>query len=221
MVDHAIGMIDMILPKERDYRLVTIRRGGTRSDENHRLLAMCAATSAEPVLSLYETVSPYDKRPHLAIAGIRAWASGTMSMMEARAAGGHAMAAARSLTGAARFAAFAAGQAAVVSHVPEHELGAAAYTIKAVRETERGEAAVAAGRRECHWQHTQLPNSIRALVLDDQRHRNSICWNACDFDDDSQDSAIDSRGDRRRAIVDIEFAEYVDEVRLDCGLTDV
>lgn len=44
-------------------------------------------------------------------------------MSESRAAGGHAMAAARVLRGAPRHAAFAAGQAAVVAHVAAHELG--------------------------------------------------------------------------------------------------
>ena len=47
-------------------------------------------------------------------------------MSQSRAAGGHAMAAARDLRGAARHAAYAAGQAAVVAHVAAHELGAAA-----------------------------------------------------------------------------------------------
>jgi hypothetical protein len=41
------------------------------------------------------------------------------------------MGAARPLSGAPRFAAYAAGQAACVAHVPEHDLGAAAYAIKA------------------------------------------------------------------------------------------
>lgn len=90
------------------------------------------------------------------------------------------MAAARPLRGAARFAAYAAGQAGVVAHVAAHELGAAAYAIKAVRaaapEGEREEA----GRLECQWQRAQLPTEIRELVLDDQRLRNQICWSVFD-----------------------------------------
>ena len=43
------------------------------------------------------------------------------------------MAAARDQRGAPRHAAYAAGQAAVVAHVAAHELGAAAYAIKAAR----------------------------------------------------------------------------------------
>ena len=54
-----------------------------------------------------------------------------------------------------------------------------AYAIKAVRAAAGGDrvaAAQAAGRRECQWQRDQLPDAIRALVLDDQRLRNDICW---------------------------------------------
>ena len=97
-------------------------------------------------------------------------------MMQSRAAGGHAMGAARDLRGAARYAAYAAGQAAVVAHVAAHELGAAAYAIKAARAAALEGEEQAAGRRECRWQHDQLPEAIRELVLDDQRLRNDICW---------------------------------------------
>jgi hypothetical protein len=37
-----------------------------------------------------------------------------------------------------------------------------------------------AGRLECRWQRDQLPGEIRALVLDDQRLRNDICWSVFD-----------------------------------------
>jgi hypothetical protein len=90
------------------------------------------------------------------------------------------MAAARVLTGAARHAAFAAGQAAVVAHVAAHELGAAAYAIKAVRAAAPPGEADDAGRLECRWQRQQLPDAIRDLVLDDQRLRNEICWSVFD-----------------------------------------
>jgi len=90
------------------------------------------------------------------------------------------MGAARDLSGAARFAAYAAGQAAVVAHVAAHELGAAAYAIKAVRAAApKGESEIA-GRRECRWQRGQLPDAIRELVLEDQRLRNAICWSVFD-----------------------------------------
>jgi hypothetical protein len=86
------------------------------------------------------------------------------------------MAAARVLSGVARHAAFAAGQAGVVAHVAAHELGAAAYAIKAARAAAPAGHAETAGRLECCWQREQLPDAIRELVLDDQRLRNDICW---------------------------------------------
>ena len=101
-------------------------------------------------------------------------------MSQSRAAGGHAMTAARELSGAARFAAYAAGQAAVVVHVAAHELGAAAYAIKAVRVAALDGEAEEAGRLECEWRRAQLPSEIRDLVLDDQKLRNEICWSVFD-----------------------------------------
>jgi len=121
----------VILPEVRDPRLITIRRGGTLTDEDHHHLALWAAACAEHVLPLFETAVPDDPRPRQAIAAVRAWVHGEMRMMQSRAAGGHAMGAARPLRGAPRFAAYAAGQAACVPHVAEHDLGAAAYAIRA------------------------------------------------------------------------------------------
>jgi hypothetical protein len=171
-------MDDVILPQVRDPRFTTIRRGGTLTDLDHRLLALWAAVCAEHVLPLFESAQPEDPRPRQAIDQVRAWAREEITMSASRAAGGHAMAAARPLRGAARHAAFAAGQAGVVAHVAAHELGAAAYAIKAVRAA--GGESEDAGRRECQWQREQLPDAIRALVLDDQRLRNSICWSVFD-----------------------------------------
>ena len=96
-------------------------------------------------------------------------------MTDARTAAGHANGAARDLRGAPRFAAYAAAQAANVAHVAEHELGAAAYAIKAVRAA-AGDAQDDAGRAACRWQRERLPAAIRDLVLDDQRRRNALCW---------------------------------------------
>jgi len=170
----------MILPKVPDPRFVTIRRGGTLTDSDHHLLALWAASCAEHVLPLFEAVQPADPRPRRAIEHARAWVRGEATMMQARAAGGHAMAAARDLRGAARHAAFAAGQAGVVAHVAAHELGAAAYAIKAARAAAPAGEGDAAGRLECQWQRDQLPRSIRELVLDDQGLRNDICWSVFD-----------------------------------------
>jgi hypothetical protein len=166
----------VILPKDRDPRFITIRRGGTLTDSDHLLLALWAAACAEHVLHLFESVRPSDPRPREAIEQIRAWTGGEIRMSDSRAAGGHAMAAARQLSGAARYAAYAAGQAAVVAHVAAHELGAAAYAIKAARAAAPEGEGESAGRLECRWQRDKLPEAIRELVLDDQRLRNDICW---------------------------------------------
>src|SRR6266550_3631079 len=112
----------VILPKERDPRFITIRRGGILEDSHHRLLAQWAAECAEHVLPLF----------------------------------------------------------AAVPHVAAHELGAAAYAIKAARAAAPKGKGDRAGRRECCWQRERLPEAIRDLVLDDQRLRNGICWSAFD-----------------------------------------
>jgi hypothetical protein len=166
----------MILPKVSDPRFVTIRRGGSLTDSDHRLLALWAALCAEHVLGHFESVQPEDPRPRRAIDQARAWVRGDVNMTHARTAAGHAMAAARDLRGAARHAAYAAGQAAAVAHVAAHELGAAAYAIKAARAAAPQGESDTAGRLECRWQRDQLPGAIRDLVLDDQRLRNDICW---------------------------------------------
>jgi hypothetical protein len=176
----AEGVLAVILPKDRDPRFVTIRRGGTLSDSDHHLLALWAASCAEHVLNRFEWIRPDDPRPRKAIEQARAWACGEITMSQARAAGGHAMAAARDLSGPARHAAYAAGQAAVVAHLAAHELGAAAYAIKAARDAAPEGQGLSAGRAECRWQRDRLPEAIRELVLDDQRLRNDICWSLFD-----------------------------------------
>jgi hypothetical protein len=166
----------MILPKIRDPRFITVRRGGTLTDDDHRLLAIWAADCAQHVLHHFERARPDDDRPRRAIALGRAWARGEIPWAEARTAAGHANAAARDLRGAARHAAYAAGQAAAVGHVAAHELGAAAYAIRAVQAATPEDERKAAGRLECQWQRAQLPAEIREVVLDDQRLRNELCW---------------------------------------------
>ena len=170
----------MILPKDRDPRFITVRRGGTLQDRDHRLLAAWAADCAEHVLPLFEAVQPADTRPRQAIGQARAWVRGEITMSQARTAAFETNAAARDLSGAARHAAHAAGQAAAVAHVAAHELGAAAYAIKAARSAAPDGERERAARQECQWQRGQLPDAIRDLVLDDQRVRNGICWSAFD-----------------------------------------
>ncbi|MBM7369539.1 putative immunity protein [Gordonia hydrophobica] len=171
----------MILPDVRDPRLITVRRGGTLTDADHQALALWAADCAEHVLPLFEQSEPQDPLPRTAIDATRIWARGDAAMMETRALGGHVMGAVRPLRGAARFAAYAAGQAACVAQVPEHDLGAAAYTIEAVYSAAQNDSRDEARLTERDWQRAQLPDDLRDFVLDDQRRRNNICWNM--FDD--------------------------------------
>jgi len=170
----------VILPKIRDPTFITVRRGGILQDDDHRLLAIWAADCAEHVLHHFVQARPNDDRPRRAIDLGRAWARGEITWGEARTAAGHANAAARDLRGAGRYAAYAAGQAAAVGHVAAHELGAAAYAIKAVWAAAGEDDREAAGRLECQWQRAQLPDQIRELVLDDERLRNELCWFAFD-----------------------------------------
>jgi hypothetical protein len=166
----------MIFAKTFDPRLVTVRRGGTLSDADHRLLAVWAADCAEHVLHYFEAAQPGDDRPRRAIELAHAWVRGEIPMTQSRNAAGYANAAAKDLTGPAREAAHAAGQAAAVAHVASHELGAAAYAIRAVRAAASKNERDEAGRLECLWQRARLPDEIRELVLDDQRLRNEYCW---------------------------------------------
>ena len=170
----------VIMSENRDPRLVTVRRGGTLQDADHRLLAVWAADCAQHVLRFFEQAQPGDDRARRAIEQARAWARGEITMTQARTAAFAAHAAAREVSGAAKEAARAAGHAVAVAHMADHELGAAAYAIRAVRaaapEGEREEA----GRAECRWQRAQLPGEIRELVLDDEKLRNEKCWSLFD-----------------------------------------
>jgi len=166
----------MTFTKERDPRLITVRRAGTLQDAEHHLLVVWAADCAQHVLHFFENMQPGDERPRHAIELARAWTRGEITMTQARNSAGHAMAAARVMKGAARESAYAAGQAAAVAHVAAHEQGAAAYAIRAARAAAAESVRDEAGRLECHWQCQQLPAEIRELVLDDQRLRNEQCW---------------------------------------------
>ena len=170
-----------ILPKERDPRLITIRRGGTLTDEDHQLLADWALRCAEHVLPLFEDCQPEDPRPRDALQVGWAWIRGEVRMRDAHQAAFRANAAARGLPDPAKFAALSAGQAVAVAHVAAHDLGAAAYAIRAVGAGASADDARRARTRERDWQREQLPAAVRELVLEDQRNRNDICWHV--FDD--------------------------------------
>lgn len=166
----------MILPKIRDQRFITIRRGGTLLDEDHHLLAIWAAQCAQHVLHYFEELCPNDDRPRRAIELTYFWVNGKITMKQARMAAGASNDAAREATGAAKLVALSVGQAAVVAHVAAHELGAAAYAIRAVMAASSEDQKEISRQQECQWQREILPEKIRDLVIDDQRLRNDICW---------------------------------------------
>ena len=170
----------VIFSEIRDPRFITVRRGGILQDGDHHFLAVWAADCAQHVLHFFEEAQPRDDRPRRAIEQAHAWVRGEIRMTEARNAAFAANAAAREVSGAAKEAAHAAGQAVAVAHVAAHELGAAAYAIRAVRAAAPEDEREEAGRLECQWQRTQLPGEIRELVLDDQRLRNENCWSLFD-----------------------------------------
>jgi hypothetical protein len=104
-----------------------------------------------------------------------------MRMMDARQMAFLANAAARGMPDPARFAALSAGQAAAVPHVAAHDLGAAAYAIRAAGACVPVGDSARARAEEREWQRVQLPAAVRELVLDDQQRRSAICWHV--FDD--------------------------------------
>lgn len=172
-----------ILPAERDPRLITVRRGGTLTDEHHRRLARWAVDCAEHVLPIFESARPDDTRPRDALDVARAWIRGDVPMKTAHSTAFVANAAGRDQPAPVKYAALAAGQAVAVAHVAAHDLGAAAYAIRAAAAdaAARGDDPEAARRAERHWQRERIPAELRELVLDDQRRRSAICWDV--FDD--------------------------------------
>jgi len=102
--------------------------------KQHKAITNWAADCAERVLPLFESAKPGDGRPKAAIAAARRWASGKLSMAEARKAAVAAHAAAREAvtSSVGRDAARAAAHAAASAHVPGNARHAANYAIKAV-----------------------------------------------------------------------------------------
>jgi hypothetical protein len=154
-----------------------LQRGGLLDEATHRLLASWAADCAEHVLGLFEVERSDDARPRQAIEAARAWAAGKCSVIQAREAAFAAHQAAKSVTGAAREAARSAGHAVAVAHMADHELGAAAYAIRAVRAASPKKRRELDGWTECEWQREQLPEAILELVLADEAERNRKFWN--------------------------------------------
>ena len=170
-----------ILPTVRDPALITVRRGGTLTDDDHRLLALWAVACAEHVVPLFEAERPGDPILRETLDVARGWVRGEVPMKQAHQQAFRANAAGRGLPDPARFAALAAGQAVAVAHVAAHDLGAATYAIRAASAGAPPAERDAARDAERAWQRERIPAHLRAAVLADQRARSAICWGA--FDD--------------------------------------
>jgi hypothetical protein len=113
----------VIFNEVRDPRFITVRRGGSLQDADHRLLAVWAADCAQHVLHFFEQAQPNDDRPRQAIEQAHAWVRGEITMSQARKAAFAANAAAREVSGAAKQAALAAGQAVAVAQCGSSRTG--------------------------------------------------------------------------------------------------
>jgi hypothetical protein len=137
------------------------------SRDDQRTMARWALDCAERVLPIFEVVRPDDTRPRRAIQIGRDWLStGEFSMAVIRKASLDAHAAAKEATDAAAIAAaHAAGQAVATAHVPQHAYGGAYYALRAVaaRSPDRDLCDAFAERA---WQATQLPDHLRAEIMD-------------------------------------------------------
>jgi hypothetical protein len=112
-------------------------------DDEHRVLALQAANAAQRVLFIFELEDSSDHRPRDAIATIRAWAHGGISVSEARAAAFSANAAAGDARSkAARAAARAASLAAATANIPSCAQRAEEIAQKAERLAHRDHALV-------------------------------------------------------------------------------
>ena len=150
----TIGTV--ILPKVRDPRLSPFVAAAAS-----RMTTTTSSRSGRPTAhSTCCTTSSTRGRVTTVRAGRSNWAApGRAARSPGRSphGGGHANAAARDLKGAARHAAYAAGQAAAVGHVAAHELGAAAYAVRAARAAAPDGEGDNAGRLECQWQRARSP----------------------------------------------------------------
>ena len=69
-----------------------------------------------------------------------------------------------------------ASHAVATAHMADHELGAAAYAIKAVMFASLEDHKEENRRKELEWQIEQLPMEIKELVISDQKNRNEKFW---------------------------------------------
>ena len=143
------------------------------------MLAEWAAVCAEHVLPLFEEEQPDDTRPRDAIEVGRGWIRGEVPM---RVAQSNRVRGERCRTWTTRPGEVRRprGRASRrVAHVAAHDLGAAAYAIRAAAASPASRSQHASANETGNEK--ESPPNLRDLVLDDQHQRSPICWNT--FDD--------------------------------------
>jgi hypothetical protein len=129
----------------------------TLSEDDRRVLAVCAAGCAARTLSLFEVRALDDRRPRDAIDGLRAFARGEVRIGEVRALAAGAHAAARKIGDPAAVAR-GTGQAAAVAHMAVRARGVA-YTTKAAGLAAPDDPAAVA--REAEWRLRHASPAVR------------------------------------------------------------
>ena len=147
---------------------MTVKHAKRLNKQDHRFMAIWASDCAEHVLPYFEEMYPEDERPRKAIEAARAWARGTIPMVDARKAALASHSAARNTNNkAAQSAARAAGHAAATAHVVGHAHYAATFAVKSVTAAEISCSDIAAER---DWQYKRLPEHLCAIVFPTLRH---------------------------------------------------
>lgn len=119
--------------------------------EDHKILALWAASCAEHVLFQFEE-NYKDDRPRKAIEAARAWVNGQLKMTEARKSAFAAHDAARDANiPKAIAAARSAGHAAATAHVASHARYAASYALKTAVDKEKERAWQLENLDEKYW----------------------------------------------------------------------
>lgn len=77
---------------------------------------------------------------------------------------------------ATRYVARSAGHAVATAYMADHELGAAAYAVRAVCSTVPEDKVKQIRKKEIRWQRENLPKEIRELMISDEEQRNQKFW---------------------------------------------
>jgi hypothetical protein len=142
----------------RDKRFIAEHRGGSLKIEQHIQLINWACYCVENVLTLISEKS--DARLNNALSIAKEWAIGKASTGDARKASLIAIAVANESSNPIAIAvARAVGHAVATAHMADHSLGAALYSLQAVKNAGKSVD------KERRWQNKQLPSEIKDLII--------------------------------------------------------